>query len=81
MLIDCDIERRCRYRLRLHGMRLRKERDSYGRPIYYIINETDDERPDDDDTYRWLSLDRVLKYCEELAEKDAEEKAEQKSGG
>lgn len=70
MLSDADIERRCRYRLSKHNLRFHKVIGE-NRPCYYIYEEgTDDSEPEFDSAY--LSLDELLRYCEELAEKDAE---------
>lgn len=68
MVTDVQIERRCRYRLDKHGMKLHKEKNEYGQPVYYITSWEYPDRPDDDDTRSWLSLDQVLNYCEELKE-------------
>ena len=78
ILSDLDIERRCRYRLGLHGLRLHKERDDYGRYWYYISKSRDDERPEDN-SMRWMKLDGLLNYCERLEEKDREYAAEMRS--
>lgn len=75
--IDERIERRCRYRLDKHGMKLHKERNERGEAVYYLTDEINTERPDDDDGYRWLTLSELLEYCEELAEKDSLARAEE----
>ena len=75
------IEHRARHRLRLHGLRLHKRRNQQGEPVYYISPiDGDQTAPADDDFYRWHSLERLLDYVEELAERDAEYCAERRAG-
>lgn len=72
-LTDADIERRCRYRLSRHGLRMKKVKGEQG-PVYYLYEDGgDDTQPDDNDSYRWFDLHSLLDYCEELQEKEAEE--------
>ena len=81
MLTDRDIERRCRYRLERNGLRMHKV-EGNGEPAYYLYEiGGDDSRPEDDDPYRWFSLDKLLDYCEELAEKNDEYRAERRYYG
>lgn len=75
ILTDRDIERRCRYRLARHGLRMKKLEGNDGRPVYYLYEiGGDDSKPDEDDHYRWFSQDKLIDYCEELAEKEAEDR-------
>lgn len=76
---EATLERRFRYRLKVHGMTLHKEKDEYGKSVYYITDEVETGRPDEDDQYRWLTFSDVESYCAELAEKDAEFFAEQRA--
>ena len=70
MVTDRDIERRCRYRLAKRGLRFHKVAGDNG-PVYFIYEEGgDDAIPQDEN--RFFTLDRLLDYCEELAEKDAQ---------
>lgn len=78
MLTDTQIERRCRYRLAVHGMKLRKAKNDYGTTVYYIVDDFNTDRPEDDDPYRWMNLDMLSCYCTKLAERDAEHYAEQR---
>lgn len=78
MVTDEIIERRFRYRLNKHGMKLHKEVNAWGKPWYYITDEDDQERPDDDDQNRWLSFSEVESFVEKLAQEDAEYQAEQR---
>lgn len=73
---DFLLERRCRYRLGLHGLRLHKLRD---KDTYYVTEASNDERPDPDDPYSWQPLGKVEEYCEELEQKDAEYYAERRA--
>ena len=67
------IERRCRYRFRLHGLRVHKVNDDDGRAWYYITEAGGDQaRPEPDDPYRWYDLDQLLNCAEELEEQDRE---------
>ena len=75
------IEHRARYRLRRRGLRLHKRHNEQGEPVYYISEAGGDQSaPADDDFYRWHSLERLLDYVEELAERDAEYYAERRAG-
>ncbi len=66
MLTDHDIERRCRYRLERNGFRMHKVKGNIG-PVYYIYEiGGDDTPPDDAESFRWLSLDQLINYCEEM---------------
>ena len=78
MIDIATVERRYRYRLKLHGLSLHKVKNDYGDPVYYLTDEGDDTRPDDDDPNRWFSFDQLSEYCAKLAEKDAEYFAEQR---
>lgn len=72
MISDETLERRCRYRLGLRGWKLHKEQRNNG-SVYYITDGVEfghDERPDDNEPHRWFTLDELVAYCEELAEKD-----------
>ena len=81
MTDERTIERRARYRLWRHGLRLHKQHNDRGEPVYYFSEIGGDQSaPADDDFYRWHSLKRLLDYVEELAEKDAEKQAEQRAG-
>lgn len=73
MVTDYMIERRIRYRLERHGMKMRKCYDTATHKYSYFIYEIggDDTRPDDSDSNRWFSLDELLNYCEELAEEES----------
>lgn len=74
-LSDADIERRCRYRLSLRNFKLHKEKSQWDNTYYYCIYEDgEDWRNVDDSAY--MGLNQLLDYCEELAEKDAEYRAE-----
>ena len=75
------IEHRARYRLKRHGLRLHKQHNDRGEPMYYISEIGGDQSaPADDDFYRWHSLNRLLDYVEELAAQDAEYYAECRAG-
>lgn len=78
MVETTTIERRFRYRLKLHGLTLHKEKGVNGATYYYITDEINDARPNDDDPDRWFSFSQLESYCAELAEKDAEYFAEQR---
>ncbi len=70
MVTDKDIERRCRYRLAKHGLRVHKVAGNNG-PIYYVYEDgADDSIPEDDRAF--MRLEKLLDYCEELAEKEAD---------
>lgn len=69
MLTDKNIERRIRYRLRKHGMKMHKVND-HGRVIYQILEIGEDPKDHADDDYGWFTLDKALDYAEELAEKE-----------
>ena len=72
MMVVSDemIERRCRYRLARHGLRMHKVQGASG-PYYYCYeNGTDDTAPDSDTAY--FTLDKLLDYCERLKEREAE---------
>lgn len=72
MISISTIERRFRYRLKLHGLTLHKAKIDSGDSMYYISEEGFDDRPDNDDPNRWLTFDQLECYCTKLAEKDAE---------
>lgn len=73
ILTDREIERRCRYRLARHGLKMKKLTGDDGFPVYYLYeNGGDDTKPDDKDSYRWFSQKKLIDYCEELAEKETE---------
>ena len=77
-LSDRDLERRCRYRLSLHGMKMRKVKGNSGQAVYYLYeNGMDDSPPEYDSAY--LILDQVVEYCGELEEQDRLDCEEKKS--
>lgn len=78
MISDETFERRFRYRLNKHDMKLHKEKNYYGIPVYYITSYEFPARPEDDDNYRWMTFDEVERYVAKLAEQDAEYQAEQR---
>ncbi len=65
-----NVERRCRYRLRLRGLKLRAVPGNR-EPLYYIYEDGMDSSIPEDDC-RFFTLDQIGEYCEELAERDAE---------
>ena len=68
-LSERDLERRCRYRLSLHNMKMRKVKGNNGQAVYYLFeNGLDDSPPENDSGY--LILSEVMEYCEELEEQD-----------
>lgn len=73
---ETTLEKRFRYRLKVHGMTLHRETDDYGKAVYYITDEVDTDRPEDNDPYRWLSFSEVESYC---AEYYAEQRAERRA--
>ena len=78
--IDDRIESRCRYRLKQHGLKLHREwNELRGEPVYYLTDETNTERPDDEDNNRWLLQSELLAICEELVEKDSLAKEEERA--
>ncbi len=77
-LSERDLERRCRYRLSLHGMKMRKVKGNNDQAVYYLFeNGTDDSPPEYDSAY--LVLDQVAEYCEELEAQDRLDREEKKS--
>lgn len=67
-LSDADIERRCRYRLEKHGMRMHKI-NSFDEPLYHLYYIGEDKRiPDDEASF--FTLSKLLDYCERLAENE-----------
>lgn len=79
---ECDLnimkaERRCQYRLGRHDIKLHKEKNERGEPVYYLTDEINNDRPDDNDQYRWFTLHEIINYCEELEEKDNLARAEE----
>ena len=72
------IERRFRYRLGKRGWTLHKETNDYGDPVYYITDDVDAERPDDNDNNRWFTFNELERYCAELAEEDEQYYAQQR---
>lgn len=71
MITENKIERRCRYRLRLHGMKMHKTLNDLNTPVYYVIEEYLDEWPKySEDKGSWYNLDGLRVLCEELQEKD-----------
>ncbi len=78
VITDRNFDRRCRRRLEKHGLRMHKENGENG-PFYYLYEiGGDDSRPDDIESYRWMSADDLLNYCGELEQQEAEEKERQK---
>ena len=77
VLTDADIERRCRYRLSLHGLKMHKVKGDYGSAYYLYEDGDDDSEPEDD--FRYMTLDQVYDYCGELAEKDAERRYDERT--
>ena len=76
MVTDYLIERRIRYRLERHGMKMHKCYDTATHKTSFFIFEIggDDTRPADDEQHRWFSLEELNNYCEELEEKEKEER-------
>ena len=71
MLTDTNIERRCRYKLQKHGMRMHKETNEQGRAVYCLYDiGGNDTRLDDLEHGRWFFIEELLAYCEELEEKE-----------
>lgn len=75
--IRTNTERRCRYRLGLHGMKLRAVPGNH-EPLYYIFEDDEDNSVPADDC-RFFTLDQIGEYCDELAEKDAEDREYRRS--
>ena len=72
-LTNQDIERRCRYRLALHGLKMHKVKGS-SEPVYYLYEAgADDTIPDESARF---SLDKLKQYCEVLEERDKLERSE-----
>lgn len=70
MVTDRDLERRCRYRLAKHGLRFHKVAGNAG-PVYYVYEDGgDDTIPEDGAAF--MTLNKLLAYCEELAEREAD---------
>ena len=76
MITDSTIEKRCKRVLERHGLKLHRLRDEQGhregQGVYYINEAHNDTRPDDSETYRFLSLEEVLREVEELEQQDVE---------
>lgn len=68
---DSMIERRCRYRLSMHGLRMHKRKTNDGESYYYLYEHGQDDSPPEEDD-RYFTLKRLIDYCEDLAEKDSE---------
>lgn len=76
---DADLERRCRYRFGLHGLKMHKVKGN-SEPVYYLYEDGDDDSlPEEDE--RFFTLKELIDYCEELEEKDAIAREKQKSMG
>ena len=75
MITDMNIEKRCRYRLARHGLRVHKM-EGIREPIYYAYEVGGDDSPPDPETGHYMSLWNLLELAEYLAEKEAEYKAE-----
>lgn len=78
MISTATIERRFRYRLKLHGLTLHREANESGEVFYYLTDDTNQDRPDSDDQASWYSFSEMVEYCERLAEEDAEYFAERR---
>ena len=77
MITDTNIERRCRYRLARHGLRVHKVKSCYG-PVFFACYG-DDNPPEWQRHY--MDLDGLLDFAEVLAEKDAEYRADRWNHG
>ena len=64
-----NLERRCRYRLALHNMRMHKV-EGYCEPVYYLYEPGEDDSIPDDSN-RFFTLDELVDYCGTLAEQEA----------
>ena len=77
MITDKNVERRCRYRLARHGLKVHKVKECCG-PVFFACY-------DDDDPPEWqrhyMDLYELLDFAEVLAEKDAEYKADRWNHG
>ncbi len=69
MITNEVIERRCRYRLAQHGLRFHKSRGNTG-AVYYIYESGEEDSVPEEDC-RFLDLEQLLAFCEELQEKTA----------
>ena len=78
-LTDEDIERRCRYRLKRHGLRMHRRKNADGTTFYWLYEiNGDDSEPDANnplEAQRFFTLKRLINYCETLQEKEADWKA------
>lgn len=72
MITDANIERRIRYRLKKHGMKLHKV-NNFGNVWYQVLEIDEDPKDHADDEHGWFTLEKLLEYAEELAEKEHEE--------
>ena len=79
MVSTSTLERRYRYRLKQHGLILHKEKNDYGEVVYYLTDENNPDRPDDNDNHRWYNFKGIEEYCQELAEQDEIYYAEQRN--
>ena len=69
MLTDIQIERRCRYRLSRHNLRVHKVAGNHG-PLYFAYEIDGDDSPPDREFGRYMSLWGLLNFAEELAERE-----------
>lgn len=72
MITNENIERRIRYRLKKHGLKMHKV-NNYGNVWYQVLEIDDDPKEHADDEHGWFTLDKLLEYAEELAEKEHED--------
>lgn len=70
MNTDYNAERRCRYRLAKHGLRLHKICNKQGDNYFAIFNDGENIRGILDDSYR--KLDSVIEYCSKLELRERE---------
>ena len=77
MASDLNIERRARYRLKKHGMKLHKTKNDYGETWYQVLGIDDDPKEHTDDEYGWYKLNGLVDYMLELEEKDYLQRREQ----
>lgn len=77
-LTDAAIERRIRYRLNRHNMRMHKI-DGFNGPVYYFYTIGEDDSVPDDNEGRFFTLMQAAEYCEELEQKEAEWSEEQRA--
>lgn len=68
---DLQLERRIRYRLKKHGMKLHKTpRNEYGDVWYQVLDTNEDPKDHADDEYGWYKLDKLWEYCGELEQEE-----------